>query len=438
MRTFLIVAILATITLFNFVAVLQGYRSSMAEADWLFDGMLVDSASVIAHIDQGRTAIHTREASDLAFQVWRNGRLMTHSSNSPATPITALTPGFAYANFNGYRWRVFVQDDATRRYQVVVAQRTDLRFTLAEHVILESILPTVLGLPLVGLIIWLIVGHGLAPLRKLVIQLSEKQPEDLSPLPPEKTHVELAQVTHSVNALLKRLETSLNREKRFASEAAHELRTPISALTVQLHNLSGELPEDSERLRELRAGVERMSHLVEQMLTLYRSAPDQYMASFTEIDLVPLVREVIASDYEHFERKAQQVELVGESGPMIGNRFALASLVQNLLSNANRYTPEHGQISATVTSDAEETVLVVEDSGPGIPVDQQERIFERFHRLGGVRSIDQQSCGLGLAIVKHIAELHHARIVLRPSCFQTGIAFQVIFPRQAPPAGKQA
>jgi two-component system sensor histidine kinase QseC len=428
-RVFLVVVILAVMTLFTFVAALRGYQSSMLEAERLFDKQLLDTARLIAHIQTDKTAVNVNRDADIAFQVWEGEELKASSSNAPPEAMAALKPGFDFSNFGAYRWRTVAYLDADSGYWVLAAERTDLRYTLADNVILESILPVFMGLPLVGLLIWVIVSQGLKPLRRLADELGNKQPVDLSPLSIQAPKSELKQIVESCNGLLERLETSLLREKQFASDAAHELRTPISVLKVQLYNISQELPRDSENIERLESTAERLEHIVEQILDLYRASPDQFMANFQPIDLTGLVQESLAGEYANFDRKAQAVEFEGEPCVISGDEFALVTLVQNLLSNANKYTPEGGQVLVSIHSDEAGVTLVVEDSGPGIPQSLRGDIFERFYRVGGDRhQSGEPGCGLGLAIVKRIVDLHSASIEVVDSRFDSGTAFRVTFP----------
>ncbi|MFC1795901.1 sensor histidine kinase [Pseudomonadota bacterium] len=428
-RVFLVAVILAVITLFSFMAALKGYNSSMAEADSLFDRQLQETAQLIANIHPKSTANNIDHESSFAFQIWREDHLLASSLNAPTTLIAPLAPGFDYNNFAGYRWRTVAYFDQSDQYWVVVAERTDLRYTLAENVVLESILPVLLALPLIGLLIWAIVGRGLMPLRKLADELGNKQADDLSPIPYGSSSKELEQIVLSSNKLLARLERSLLREKQFASDAAHELRTPISTLKVQIHNLRRELPENSQSLFELTATTERLGHIVEQILDLYRTSPDQYNASLTLIDLTALVQEVLAEEFSRFEVKSQSLEFDGQSCLISGDRFALTTLLLNLLSNANKYTPAKGQINVSVNETDGQVVLKVEDSGSGIPEQHYQAVFERFYRVGGDRhQSGEPGCGLGLAIVERIVEFHAASIAIEPSSFTTGTAFLISFP----------
>jgi two-component system sensor histidine kinase QseC len=407
----------------------------MQEAERLFDKQLLDTARLIANIHTESVARNITHDSAIAFQVWRGGELVALSSNAPDKALGPLEAGFGYANFDGLRWRTIAYHDPLTGYWVLAAERTDLRYTLAENVILESISPILIGLPIIGLLIWLIVSQGLRPLRKLANMLGSKQPDDLSPLVIDSPRRELAKIIASSNGLLQRLETSLQRERQFASDAAHELRTPISALKVQLYNLQQSL-HGSKAVDELNATAERLAHIVEQILALYRSSPDQYNARFVAIDLAALVQEVMAEEYGSFDQKQQTLEFKGEPGLLMGDRFALATLIQNLLSNANKYTPESGSIEVGVRHQAGagpgELVLSVADSGPGISEAQREMVFNRFYRADGDRHVSgQPGCGLGLAIVKRIVELHQGRIALSEAPTLGGALFEIRFPALA-------
>ncbi|EGG99720.1 sensor histidine kinase [gamma proteobacterium IMCC2047] len=431
-RVFLVVVILAVFTLFNFIAALRGYQSSMEKAELLFDQHLLETAKIIANIHTENTANNIDHNSHIAFQVWQNGQLMASSSNTPMQPIATLQSGFNYSNFDGYRWRTFAYRNLETSHWILVAERTDLRFTLAENVILESIFPVLVGLPVVGLLIWLIVSHGLRPLRRLANEMGSKQPTDLSPLSTQAPQQELAQIVASSNGLLERLETSLQREKQFASNAAHELRTPISTLKVQLYNIKQTLNQGTET-DALEATAQRLEHIVEQILALYKNSPDQYNARFEKIELSELTEEVLAEESPYFDAKQQQLEFNGCEAYIMGDPFALKTLLKNLLSNANKYTPAEGCIKVSMTKLEDHLLLSIEDSGPGIDAKQRDRIFERFYRIDGDRHPSgEMGCGLGLAIVKHIVELHHATIQVTPSSFATGSAFKVLFPLHQP------
>lgn len=428
-KFFLVSATLATLVLFNFIAALQGYQSSMTEADQLFDNQMLDLARLVSNLDFSQPDIdEVRLGNDLMFQVWQNEQLVAISNNAPQTPLLELAPGFGYANYNGYRWRTFTRVEMSRNRAVVVAERTDLRFVLAENVVIESVIPMLLGIPLVGLIIWIIVSHGLRPLAELSSELKKKRANDLTPILSPNSRVELDQTIASVNGFITRLAKAMEREKRFSADAAHELRTPISALKVQLHNLSKDIDTSNDSFQQLQSGVERMQHLIEQLLALYRATPEQFEANSTRLDLYQITQRQIAQHYPLFERKHQQVELEGESAIIVGDTFALETLLSNLLSNAGKYTPDYGKIVVRVEDVGNEICLTVEDNGPGIPPAERKAVFERFYRVDQhTDGKDYPGCGLGLTIVNHITELHNARVTLEDSGFATGCAFKIYF-----------
>ena len=441
-RRFLVVVLLATITLINFLAALHGYRTSMAKAEQLFDAQLVDISEVLAvtaggsAVDQYLTGeMNNGSAHSIAFQVWRGGVLEASSgvavADSPE-PIAPLSEGYADVNFGSYRWRAYSHYDVADQRWLIVAQRADVRYTLADSIILESVLPIIMGLPLAGLLIWVIVGRGLAPLSNLASEMGSKRSDDMSPVSNNEPPQELAVLIESINDLLGRLNASFEREKRFAADAAHELRTPISVLKVQLHNLLRDADSDTTQLSLLQAAVERMGHSVEQVLMLYRTTPEQFAASFVQLDLAGLARQVIAELYPRLEARQQQIELLADKAPMQGDAFAIRTLLTNLIENAIKYSGAGGEIKVLVECASAGVKLTVEDSGPGIPADQYDKVFQRFYRL----SSDRQGAaipgsGIGLAIVQHVAEIHGATISLGGSGFATGLAVTVTFPNTA-------
>ena len=425
--------LMAIMTLTVFLSALQGYRSSIAEVQQFFDSELQERARMLAIAGSGhKVESETYAISDqYAFQVWQDGSLLQRSSNTPTTMISNLHGGYQDTNFGSYRWRTYTWIDTSqdRDRRAVTAERIDIRNMLAERIIMKSVMPVIVTLPVAGLLIWLIVGYGLAPLRNLAAHLGNRRAEDLKPIPETRQPVELMQVITSTNDLFSRLEASFSREKRFASDAAHELRTPISALKVHLHNMSKNVSPGDHDLVQLEAATDRMGSVVEQILALHRTAPDQYLSRFCEVDLYQLVQQVIISMYDEFEQRDIQLELTGEHALMSGDRFALETLVKNLLDNACKYTPAGGHVLLSVDMADAGVRLQVEDSGPGVSEELYERIFDRFYRAHGDRhQSDVVGCGLGLAIVRHIADIHGASIKLEKSSFESGLCVSVWFP----------
>jgi len=430
-RRYLVIILLAAITLINFLAVVQGYRASMNQAELSFDQQLVNIADILTSVDSfANQEMRALSPDTLVYQIWSSAQiLLERTGNAPANPITRFEPGFNHANFSGYRWRTFSLYDRHHDRWIQIAHRMDSRYAMADNIIVESILPIAIGIPVAGLIIWLFVGSGLSPLYRLAKQLQEKQVEDLTPLKLTNPPQELNQVLQSTNKLLQRLSDLVTREKRFASDAAHELRTPISILKIHLYNLQHDYPEINKQTRDFQLGLERLEHLIDQILALYRCAPDHYIAKFEIIDLFEISQEVIARQYHALETRRQSIELLGDSMQVKASSFAIDTLVQNLLSNASKYSPEGSAICITVGRKGGHPFICVEDSGPGIAEEERTQVFERFYRIPeNHETMSTTGCGLGLAIVSNIVQQHQAKIELGESSFSTGLAVTVTFP----------
>jgi len=432
-RRFMVIVLLAVITLLNFFAALQGYRSSMEKSQALFDHQLSDIARLLIEIDVESVRESTAEFSEsdgFTYQIWSNdGHLLRHSGFMSEQQLAPLKKGYAFVNHMGYRWRTFVAHHPQRLQWIIVAERADVRYALAEEVVLTSVIPIVAELPVIGLFIWLVIGWGLKPLNRLATELSNKDPQDLTPLLETNTPQELTELVESSNGLLYRLRESFDREKRFSGDAAHELRTPISALKIHLHNLRNSVPEDNESLKLLNLSVDRMSHLVEQMLLLYRMAPDKLAGNFQVFDIYHMAQQQIIEQYESFSSRNQTIELEGLPMDVLADAFSLRVLLKNILDNANKYTPENGSVKVSVLSKGAGVVITVDDSGEGIMPEFYGRVFERFYRVhGDQHQSNVVGCGLGFSIIRHIVDLHKGDITLGPSCFQRGLNVTVSLP----------
>ena len=434
-RSSLVTMLIAAFSLVTFLAALNGYLSSMAEAERLMDTQLLHAGQLLLGFGQKEdTVVAVQYGEDeFAYQLWRGDRLIFRSSAAPEEPINDLVPGFRYTNFAGYRWRTLTQPGQGDSWYIV-AERADLRHMLAENVVLESILPLLLWLPVSAILIWVLVGLGLRPLRDLSAQINLKRSDDLDAVHYDDPPAELVQLIDSTNSLLSRLSAAFEREKHFAAHAAHELRTPLSVLKVHLHNLAGELPAGHSGLAHANAGVARMHHLVEQILDLNRTNPDIIKGNFRRLELHSLAQRVTAAAWPAFSRKQQDLSLSGEPVQMYGDEMMLEILLQNLLGNANKYTPEGGDIAVTVSLVEGKPRLVIEDSGPGVSPEDQALVFQRFYRASDNAASSKTGSGLGLAIVQHIVQLHNAEIRLGSSELLSGLAVTVDFE----PGGSEA
>ena len=392
------------------------YRSVLAETDRIFDYQLRQMALSLR--DQGAIAEEERAAlEDPAFdyvvQVWTGDGAITYSSHRrPGLPRTAVL-GFADVDIDGRRWRVF---STTSRGRVIqVAQPLSVRHQLAAAAAWRSVAPLAIAAPLVALAVWWLVGVSLAPLRRLVAAVRARDADSLAPLPLGGLPSELAPLGAALNALLARLGTSFDAQRSFVADAAHELRSPLTALRLQLQ-LQGRARDDATRneaTQGLAASIERASRLVEQLLALARNEPGAAATVPATLDLGVLVRDALADVHALATQRGSTVELV--PGPPVavhGDRVALALLVRNLADNALRYSPPGARVELRVLQEGANPLLRVDDAGPGIPAEERERVFDRFHRRA---SGEETGSGLGLAIVRSIAERHGAEVTLGDS-----------------------
>ena len=365
------------------------------------------------------------------FQVWTDGgKLILHSSNAPKIPLTADKDGFSDKWIDEQKWRVFTTYNKKAGIRTVLAERYDTRNELGHRIAQDDLYIMLLTFPLSGLLIWIIIGRGLNSLDRVAEELANRAPSHLEPVnitdPPE----EIKPVLDELNKLFFRLKEGFEREKRFAADAAHELRTPLAALKAQAQVALNTtvIEKKNIALEKLIASVNRSTHIVQQLLTMSKLVPESNSINdLDDVDLQRITREVLAMLAPSAIEK--QIELEFEAthkAPHIaGNPTALGILIRNLVDNAIRYCKEDGLIIVNVYREKNEVVLEVRDNGPGIPVALQERVFERFFRVLGNKS---PGSGLGLAIVQQIATLHQGRVALESPQEGTGLIVKVFFP----------
>ena len=359
---------------------------------------------------------------DYVIQVWDSSGLLAYISRNGA-PLPLRRAGFDTVTLDGQDWRVFTLEGADRTIEV--AAPLTLRSGRATAMALRILIPILAILPLYGLLIWLIVGQGLRPLNVIAGAIRRREPASLEPLPESGLPEEVTPMVSELNALLVRLREALEKQKRFTADAAHELRSPLTALQVQLDMLArARSPEESRAaLESLRAGMKRAARLVEQMLTMARLEPESALQKISTIELDALAAEV-AGELEPLA-EARRIELRLERLDAVavrGEPQALHALVRNLLDNAIRYTPSGGAVRLSAYAEGADALVVVEDTGPGIPAAERARVFDRFFRLPGSAA---EGSGLGLAIVRQVADAHGARVTLDDGAHGKGLRVTV-------------
>lgn len=304
--------------------------------------------------------------------------------------------------------------------------RAELRHELDEHFIEALLTPLLFGLPLLGGWIWFATWRGLKPFNEVTAELGKRAPERLDPVALMAAPREIRPLLEALNALFARVGQAMEKERAFTADAAHELRTPLAAITTQAQ-VAARARDAAERdhaLAQLTASACRASHLVEQLLTLARLDPAAGLP-INNLRLDLLAAEVCADHGAAAIEKNIALELKASMPVVVaGNDAMLRVLLRNLVDNAVRYTPAGGQVQVAIETATAGVRLTVSDSGPGIPSAHRAEALQRLHRLAGQ---EIEGSGLGLSIVARIAELHHARLDLADGIGQPGLTVQLTF-----------
>jgi two-component system sensor histidine kinase TctE len=373
------------------------------------------------------------------FQVTdAQGRVVAGSPISPERRGTPRRqPAFYDGEAEGAPVRVVElnldADGASGRPAAVVraAETMVKRNALAREILLSVFVPQVLLIVIAGIVVWFGVVRGLAPLQRVQRAVASRSHLDCSPVVVDKVPGEVGPLLSSINELLARLDRVLTLQSRFISDAAHQLKTPITALNAQFEVAQRE--SDPERMRAamqaLSPALDRMSRLVSQLLSLARNEPEAVRTvTLAPLDLNALALETATDWVPEARKRLIDLGFEGATEPVMmqGDAVRLRELLDNLLDNAVRYTAEGGRVTVRVRA-APAPSVAVNDDGPGIPPHERERVFERFHRLLGST---HEGSGLGLAIAQEIARLHGAEISLSDDADGIGNTFSVSFPIQ--------
>jgi two-component system OmpR family sensor kinase/two-component system sensor histidine kinase QseC len=419
-RARLLTWILATLAFGALWMGVGAYRNVLHETEALFDYQLRQMALSLR--DQGEIAPAQASALadadfDFVVQIWSvDGRAIYASRRHDELPARAVL-GLADISVRGKTWRSF--SVATPNRVIQVAQPLQIRQRLAAEAAFRSVMPLLAVAPLMAIAVWWLVTLAFRPLQRVATGVRARDAESLAPLPLADLPDEVTPLVQALNALLQRLDASFGAQRAFVSDAAHELRSPLTALRLQIGQLrrSPDAAAREAALEALSAGVERAVRLVEQLLTLARSEPGARQDKFEAIELGELVRQAVADTVPYAASRSTELELDAQEGVMLqGDPVGLTALARNLADNAVRYAPSASHVQIRVAMDGGRPTLRVDDAGPGIPPADRERVFDRFYR----READgegeaAQGTGLGLAIVKRVAERHGASVTLGDS-----------------------
>ena len=424
-RRLLLRVALATLLIYVLAAALT-YRQARHEVQELMDGQMTKAARLLL-VQAGSDTQHLKNLAEsmaalrgvrsrrnemaLEFQIGRkDGSVLSRSKHAPETP---LDNGLGYANIdhNGHPWRSLTLETPDGNFRVQVSQSIRQRNTEALEIATKTVLPLGVLLPLLIILIYYSVRRGLKPLDDLADDVATRSPENLSLLAPATAPLEAQPLVRALNRLLGRLSTTLDNERRFTADAAHELRTPLAALKVQAQVAMATRDPDEHKhaLTQVLAGADRATRLVEQLLRLARLDPVVRLPDPLKLDLADLAAKAVEDAQGMAATKSQKLTLSAQDTPVEinGDRDLLGAAARNLIDNALRYTPEHGEIAVSASIEHGEPLLTIIDNGPGVPDAELPRLVERFYRG---RDVSAEGSGLGLAIVHRIAELHGARL----------------------------
>jgi two-component system OmpR family sensor kinase len=421
LRARLFVGLTAIILLAGAVGGVFAYIWAFDEAIEMQDSILIQIGSLLqsgsVKSDQSLRGVD----ADAEVEIMELGTATAPRGSAEDRQLWRLQDGLHVVTYTGRSMRVLLLTwpDGSR---FAVAQRTAIRDEIARDMALRTLLPIAALIPCLLLVTALVIARSLRPMVRLAGDLDLRRADEITPLPLADMPSELHPFIASINGLLERMKLMMDQQRRFIADAAHELRTPITALSLQAENLAPvDLPEEArQRLAALQEGMRRTKHLLEQLLALARHEA----SPSSEVALVPLdrtVKDLVADVLPDAARKGIDLgfEMI-EPLATRGEPVMIATMIRNLLDNAVRFTPRGGRVDVGVYREGSEAVVQIEDSGPGIPPADIGRIFEPFFR--GSRP-SEDGTGLGLSIVKRIVDRLDGSVVLEniSGAGQTGL-----------------
>jgi two-component system sensor histidine kinase QseC len=425
------------------VAVITFDRSHH-EVEELLDAQLAQTARVLCQITRAghlpdleglpqvlSPAGHPYE-SKISFQLWRDGALISAFGGAPHGSLGG-TLGFSDQEIGAAKWRVFGMATGQPDEMLAVAQNYAIRHELIEFLTVHALQPILWSLPLTVLLIWFAVSDGLRPLSRLADDIRRRSAVRLLPIDESAVPAEIQPLTNALNRLLGQLDQALSAERRFASDASHELRNPLAVIRThaQIAKRSKDPAERAEALEGVISGVDRAVYLCSQLLVLARLDPDAAESEFRSASLAEAVVQAVEDKQDAAREKSVAVTDTlpeGDRCEVAIDSPVLGVLVSNLLDNAIKYTPEGGRIRIGVASRGDRFALQVVDSGPGIPAADRERVMQRFYRRDGA---SVPGAGLGLSIIQRICELYGAEVSLTDGDDGQGLCVEVVLPSAA-------
>jgi two-component system sensor histidine kinase QseC len=446
----LLVLALTTVVLVWVGAAAFVYFDAREELGEVLDAHLAQEAALLAvqasheldEMGNEHTPLLHKYARQVAFQIWENGNLLRlHSANASQQHLANADHGFSDSAMDGHRWRVFSAWDESGKFLIHVAERADEREGLARDIAGNLLKPLLFSLPLLAMLLWVAVARGLHPLDRLAGEVGRRDPETLSPLDIEAAPHEVLPLIERLNRLFVRINDTIQRERRFTADAAHELRTPVAGIKAQAQ-VARAATVEAERIHALDnaiLGCDRATHLIEQLLTLARvdaldvgEAGPCRLKEIAAGEIALIAPAALAkgvhielSEGNEISARARHGEAEPSSNVSArGKPELLRILIRNLIDNAVRHTLSGTTVQVNIYQEAGVVCLSVSDDGPGIPEQEMDRVSERFYRPVGTQA---SGSGLGLSIVKRIAEMHDASVRFKRADNGHGLRVTVAF-----------
>lgn len=428
LRRRLLASVMGVILLGALMQGVSAYRGALAQADTLFDYHLQQMADSL----RGGPALPSPSWHDgpmtggeYVIQIWSADGSHVFQSSRVVLPPRAIL-GFADVTHGAKRYRVYSVQTPLQTIQI--AQDMDDRLARARALAVRAVLPLAIVAPLLMLTLWGVISRSLAPLERTRQQVARRAARDLTPLPHDSLPDEVRPLVQEINLLFDRLNQSFDAQRAFVANAAHELRSPLTALKLQAQALARTSdPQAREQaVARLNQGVDRAIRLMQQLLVLARQeSRDSDPIAWKTVDLPRLLAQVVRELAPQARARAIAVATqAAEPISIQGDADGLRILLHNVLENAIKYTPAGGRIRLRAEQVAGSTQVLIEDSGPGIEPDQREPMFARFVRA---RDASSTGSGLGLSIARAIAERHGASLTLGQSTDLGGLLVTLQF-----------
>lgn len=418
--------------------VFMAFQTTIHETDELFDYQMQQVAFSLRPAVQGAELTvadvlkdnDNDEDDEFLVQIWTaNGKQSFHS-NDRTQLLGRTAEGFTEVMLHGTLFRVFALSSGDQLIQV--AQEAGVRNRIAATLAFRTVAPMLLTVPVLMFLVWQVVQAALAPIERIRAQLSARRGNQLQSLSPEGLPSEVVPFVDEVNSHYARVNSTFESQRRFVADAAHELRSPIAALKLQLELLgrTTEADQHDRVVLRMRRGVERAARVVDQMLALEHQLTAQANPRpFVLVDLQDVVHKTVADAMDLAAAKSIDLRVESEAGcTVLGDFEMLCILLRNVLDNAIKYTPAYGTVQIATRHAPGLVAVQVVDTGSGIKPEHLNRIFDRFYRVPGSPGTGS---GLGLAIVSEIATLHNARVQVCNRTSEAGLQFSLEFPVSA-------